>query len=112
VKLPVALSQRLCAYCQFGSDRFKGKSFRTTTKPLKTATKGVETTGKGIGNRSSPSVHEGNSEVCHVARQRDPAKRRPTRPSLTVFALAFSSANHKPLYHAAISPIPLRLCGS
>jgi hypothetical protein len=40
------------------------------------------------------------------------AKRSPTRPSLTVFALAFSSANHKPLYHAAISPIPLRLCGS
>jgi len=41
--------------------------------------------GKGIGNRSSPSVHEGNSEVCQVARQRD---------------------------HPAISPIPVRLCGS
>ena len=27
--------------------------------------------GKGIGNRSSPSVHEGNSEVCQVARRRD-----------------------------------------
>src|SRR6266542_4680186 len=47
--------------------------------------------GNGIGNRSSPSVHDGNSEVCHVARQRDPAKRRPTPPSLAVFALAFSS---------------------
>jgi hypothetical protein len=31
----------------------------------------LEMAGKGIGNRSSPFVHEGNSEVCHVARQRD-----------------------------------------
>jgi hypothetical protein len=59
----VALSQWLCAYCQSGSDRFKGKPFRTTTKPLETAIKGVETTGKpfemtgkGFGKGWSPSA--------------------------------------------------------
>ncbi len=43
-------------------------------------------TGKGIGNRSSRSVREENSEFGRVAPQGDPAKRSPTRPSLAVFA--------------------------
>jgi hypothetical protein len=76
------------------------------------SSKSLETTAKGFGNGSSPSVGEEKSEFDRVAPQGDPTKRRPTRPSLAVCALAFWSANHKRLDHPAISPIPSRLCGS
>ncbi len=97
----------------------RDKAFRMTTKPLEMTAKGVETTGKpfgmtgkGVGNRSSRSVREENSEFGRVAPQGDPAKRSPTRPSLAVFAWAFSSANHNPLDHRQFRRFPCRVCGS
>jgi len=64
---------------------------------LEITAKGFDTMPKGFGNRWWPSVHEEKSEFDRVAPQGDPGKGRPTRPSLTVFASAFPSANHKPL---------------